>query len=536
MLLILTYLRQMKIKIKSVRLLCPVLVILVTFNMGMGQSSCLVADYAFNGNAKDVLLSKNGSLHGTKPTSDRFGRSNQALQFDGVSDWVQLGTDADFSERTISLWFKSDTFLSGGNYGHIFSTDNAQLKYGATGMTLDNSGGTDRFSVGVGANVKRYTNAKKNVWYHCALVVNSGFIKVFVNGQLFDSAANNSLIHSSDGDIKARIGCSRKTDRFFKGAIDEVKIFNCALSNQEIKNIYNAQAPQVVCPVAIYPFLGNSKDLSGNNLDATVFGAGYTNNRHGSPGSALQFNGISNWVKLGTNADLEERTISLWFKADTFLSNGDFGLVFSTDNSDMQYGATGIAVDNSGGKNRISAGVGANIHRYLNAMPNTWYHYAISVNKSQIKFYLDGNLLDSLSNNSFTHSSDGDNYAHLGCSRKNDRYFKGSIDDVYIEQCALTGAEIKQKFALSIGKHQKKPNEVKIFPNPCNSELQVQLSNISGPVNLEVFNAEGRSIVQLTTNSKLTLIPALDLTSGVYWLKVSDNGGSTYSKFIKFGN
>ena len=111
---------------------CLVLFFLINTKL-LSQSRCLLADYPLDDNAIDVYDAHNGTLFGTSPTTDRFGNPNKALYFNGSSDWVRLGTDADFRERSVSLWFKADTFISNGDFGLVFTTDNANLMYGGTG-------------------------------------------------------------------------------------------------------------------------------------------------------------------------------------------------------------------------------------------------------------------------------------------------------------------------------------------------------------------------------------------------------------------
>jgi hypothetical protein len=216
---------------------CLVLFFLINTKL-LSQSRCLLADYPLDDNAIDVYDAHNGTLFGTSPTTDRFGNQNKALYFNGSSDWVRLGTDADFRERSVSLWFKADTFISNGDFGLVFTTDNANLMYGGTGLAVDNLNGVNRLNSGVGVNVIRLDSMQSKLWYHFVITVDRKVIKVYLNNKLISSMFNNSFWHSDDGDIFARLGCSRKNDRFFKGSIDDVKIYNCALTSCEVSNLY----------------------------------------------------------------------------------------------------------------------------------------------------------------------------------------------------------------------------------------------------------------------------------------------------------
>ncbi len=200
--------------------------------------TCIVADYLLDGSAADNSgMGNDGTLYGTTPTTDRFGRANRALHFNGVSDYVGLATDADFAQRTISLWFKADSFPTGGAYSMVFSSDFATIKYGWTGISISNNGANNINST-VGANSKVYIGASKNAWYHYVILVNSSWVKYYLNNTIIDSFSNNSFSHSGDGDTKARLGTSRKGVGFFKGSIDDVKIYDCAISRKQIDSLY----------------------------------------------------------------------------------------------------------------------------------------------------------------------------------------------------------------------------------------------------------------------------------------------------------
>jgi hypothetical protein len=477
----------------------------VTYNSA-AQTKCLANDYPLNGNATDIVAAKNGTLYSTSSTVDRFGRSNFALQFNGSSSWVKLGTDADLKERTISLWLKADTFLSGGKYSQAFATDNANNKYGGTGISLDNSGGVNRISIGVGTNIIRYNGGVKGQWYHCVILVNTTHVKFYLNGKIVDSTLNNSTSHSTDGDIYAHLGCSRNSTLFFKGSLDDVKIYSCGLSKSQIDSLY-AYTPIKTCLAADFKLDGSAKDNTGNGNDGTLKGTSSTINRFGKSGSALKFNGTSDLVKLGTDADFPSRTISLWLNADTFPTGGKYSQAFSTDNANFKYGGTGISLDNSGGANRISIGVGANVIRYSGAIKNKWYHCVITVNSTHVKYYLNGKIVDSTLNNSTSHSTDGDVYALLGCNRNsNANFFKGLLDDLSIYNCALLKAEIEALYNYS----------------PCSAELTTEPKNQS----VNISNTASFSVLSFDNNANYKW----QLNTGSGFSDLTDGGQFSGSK------
>jgi len=190
-------------------------------------------DYSGNGN--------DGIAYGTTVTTDHLGNATGALYFDGISSRIDLPSDFDFPERTISLWLKADTFMIGGRWA--YSSDHASIVYGQTMIYMESQGGINKLGFGVGSNFYKYENAQTNTWYHAAISIHQNYIKFYVNGIVVDSIANNSFAHSNDGNNFAKIGTTRKNDRFFPGTIDEVKIYNCALSDSEINSLYACNVP-----------------------------------------------------------------------------------------------------------------------------------------------------------------------------------------------------------------------------------------------------------------------------------------------------
>lgn len=509
-----------------------VIVIMLLAFYSKSQTSCLVADYKLDGNAIDNSgKGNNGTLYGTTPIADRFGRNNSALHFNGISDYVRLGTDADFAQRTISLWFKVDSFPTSGAYSIVFSTDFATLKYGWTTIGISNNG-VNNISSNVGANSKVYASALKNSWYHYVILVNSSWVKYYLNNTIIDSFANNSFTHSVDGDTKARLGTSRKGVGFFKGSIDDVKIYDCALSRKQIDSLFNYK-PNTNCIVADYKLDGNANDNSGNGNTGTLNGTTPTTDRFGKANSALKFNGISDYVRLGTDADFTHRTISMWFKVDSFPTGGDYSIVFSTDFATIKYGWTAISVSNTGANN-INSTVGSNGKVYAKATKNSWYNYVILVDGSWVKYFLNGQIIDSFANNNFSHSVDGDTKARLGTSRKGVGFFKGSIDDVKIYDCALSRADIVKLYTpASIKNEPDIFSLIKIYPNPAKDRISIEYGEPSKNEMVSIYDIQGQILQNYKMDSLKMEMDISQFAKGVYFVVIESGNRKLVSRFIK---
>ena len=92
-------------------------IVMVCFFSGFahaGINDGLVAYYPFNGNADDDSGNgKNGTVMGATLTTDRFGNANSAFSFDGVDDYIDIGSfPINFDYTTVSFWIKTTKGLN----------------------------------------------------------------------------------------------------------------------------------------------------------------------------------------------------------------------------------------------------------------------------------------------------------------------------------------------------------------------------------------------------------------------------------------
>ena len=72
-----------------------------------------------------------------------------------------------------------------------------------------------------------------NEWYHIALTYDGAMLKIYINGQLKNSKAVTGVLAVNGRDVS--IGSDNGAQKFFKGSLDEIKIFGTALSQTEIQ-------------------------------------------------------------------------------------------------------------------------------------------------------------------------------------------------------------------------------------------------------------------------------------------------------------
>jgi Concanavalin A-like lectin/glucanases superfamily len=178
-----------------------------------------------------------GTIYGASWTS---GKINGALSFDGLDDYVDCGNSETLDPTqgaTIEAWVKFDQLPSVA--GHIMAIA------GRSGMGTDLDLQTEqdnkfKFFIGPGAPIVAVSNTvvETNKWYHIAGTYQANNnMKIYVNGALEQTISINLARNTNPN--KFGIGQSLHwADRFFDGTIDEVKIFNRPLSEEEIEAEY----------------------------------------------------------------------------------------------------------------------------------------------------------------------------------------------------------------------------------------------------------------------------------------------------------
>lgn len=214
-----------------------------------------IAHWKFDDNsgctASDSKGSNNGTLRPTCPTNSpvwststkRVGTS--ALTFDGTDDYVQVpdSNPLDLTTAgTLMAWINTSTSATMGiiNKGSAASSLAYYLNV-STGRRLIGgvikAGGTN----GTAVTVQTATNTlPASGWTHVSFVWDSLSLKIYINGILSNTTSTTALAaRATTGTLQ--IGSVYPTTSRFRGTIDEVSIYNSALSATDILNIYNSQ-------------------------------------------------------------------------------------------------------------------------------------------------------------------------------------------------------------------------------------------------------------------------------------------------------
>jgi hypothetical protein len=208
------------------------------------QTGELVAFYPFSGDAKDVSgFKNNGTVSGATLTTDRWGNTASAYSFDGVNDNIRILSSPSLNFQnsiTINFWIKVGEFydreqypLSHGNYEKRWkvSISNKRIRW------------TIKTNVGI-KDLDSETELVKNNLYNVTVLYNEDDFEIYINGELdaFSSFSGSILTTTIDlmiGQVLPNEINPNDPKYNFKGVLDDIRIYNYALSYSSIQSLYD---------------------------------------------------------------------------------------------------------------------------------------------------------------------------------------------------------------------------------------------------------------------------------------------------------
>ena len=421
----------------------------------------------YNSNTESITDKTPYGNHGTNVgailTTDRMGHENKSMSFDG-SDYINCGDVIDLGETTVTFWFKTSDLTA--HNGIIDFAGSAGLGH------FDFNHYLDRPLLYFANSNYRYFNSNfqdylDGNWHFLVLYIKGGQIDDILSSALsvdLNSISVVSTSHSVSPDSWNDLHIGKTGYGSFNGSISDVRIYNRALSVDEINALYNSYRPKAGSGslkrglILDMPLkLKYTKDETvgseimtdrtpysndGQNNGASV-GGGYSSfvpNDYVdcSNASSLQItNNISvfMWIKGGT-PDHGDSIISRW---DTG-ANKRVWDIFGTDTN-----LFGIQLSDDG---TFSAG-----HRkqYLSSnvvYDNNWHQIGFTFNTVDLKLYVDGIESTGIANfnDSITFLDSNNIKLMMGANLNNgalQRYSQINLCDVKIYNRALLESEIK---------------------------------------------------------------------------------------------
>ena len=338
------------------------------------------------------------------------GKFGNDINFDDDNDYVVTNEALDYDDRiSVAAWVKIDTrdstrYLLQDSYN------------GWRGFRLRAQTGSNLFNFAIGTpdayeDIYSTTQTETDTWYHLVGTYDGNEVKLYVNGESdSDPVSYNGTIGDHD---PLYIGSAYSGSSVTDGNIDEVRIYNRAISANEVKALYK-WAPG---PVAHWKMdekvAGDAQtlnDSSGNDFAATTeWGAGASGmdcTKPGKYGFGCEFDGTDDYASVADpGADSifdfdsgEEITMSMWIYNDN--SKTTLQAPFAKGNN-ANWGTEVV----SGG-----AGAARNFRFFYYGISgwqafttsstpfisNNWHHATVThsfTDPSSVKMYVDGVVL-----------------------------------------------------------------------------------------------------------------------------------------------
>jgi hypothetical protein len=415
---------------------------------------------SWNGTAGEVKDASGAGNNGVAVggLSTGIGKFGKGGYFDGVNDYVGA---TDSASTTIGTDFTQSAWI-------YPTADKSSASPQDLAMIFDRGGGATVYRIDGGLLVFNYWDATTiwlsanggsaplNKWTHVVATYHeynatNATIKLYVNGVLVSSADKLILpIKNANIQIGSQLG-----NRNFIGEIDEARIYNRALSSQEVSQLYE-YAPG---PVGYWKLDENqgatgsvTSDSSGNGNNGTLFDLGLPDGPKwdsGKFGSALKFDGSQSVDTAADPAVLQTTTgtVCAWINPSD-LSSGfsSFQGIFSYEN-DYISGNYGYAYGLREGGFAFLIGDNSGYYEEFGIdgiVENKWTHTCMTFSPTNVSLYKNSRSIGSWTPTKTAQFLPG-NIARIGSyDNANNHNFRGKIDEVKVYNYIRTQKQIAE--------------------------------------------------------------------------------------------
>ena len=285
---------------------------------GAGMTSGLVGywkmdEASWNGTASEVIDSSGNANHGvgvgSTPPTTTAGKFGNAGSFDGAEDYVAITHNDILNANTaisVAFWMKAQD--NSTNYSGMIGKNSNSDWSNKLGWSFNFPGnGKIQFVIGNSSSLASSITTSEyddNNWHHVVGTWAGEKLKIFVDGSEAVYYSQGQTATSADSTSQVRFAeyAFDADERHYLGTLDEIRIYNRALSPAEVRNLYN-WAPG---PVAYYNFnegVGSSAyDTSGyGNNGVLGTGSSAPTWTTGKFGKGLKFDGSNDYVSIASD-------------------------------------------------------------------------------------------------------------------------------------------------------------------------------------------------------------------------------------------
>lgn len=236
-------------------LTCLTMLLLTNALYAQIPTDSLQLNYSFNNNTDDLSGNNfHGNLNGPTISTDRFLNVNSSYSFNGMSDFISVPNESKIKPDfpfTISLWAKIDAFSNASSV--IYASDETigiysgfWIGYLPTGEV--SAGYGDGLGQGGSHRITRHsgTTIDTSSWYNITAVYNElNDIDLYIDCQEYEGSysgsASNMVNLGANGVIGRNLG--HHANSYHNGKIDDIRIYNKALSASELDSLCNESNP-----------------------------------------------------------------------------------------------------------------------------------------------------------------------------------------------------------------------------------------------------------------------------------------------------
>jgi hypothetical protein len=202
-----------------------------------------VVAYPLDGSAHDIVAGNTATLDGPSATANRFGRASAALRFDAskrqavvmpANSKLPKGSGA----RTLSLWVRTSAPKEGDPYYQTLATWGPFVSDQRFGISTY---GPNSMFTGQDDDLRDKTVVRDGGWHHLAATFDGTTAKLYVDGAPVLSGDKPKLATADQNlALGAKVDSQplSDADEFLDGDLDDVRIFDVALSPAQIRAIY----------------------------------------------------------------------------------------------------------------------------------------------------------------------------------------------------------------------------------------------------------------------------------------------------------